>query len=67
MKVLERFSSGSTTSQGRAQGSRGGGPPAEKLLRELGVPDLSPEEIAEKARARAAQGHVRDALAEQDP
>jgi hypothetical protein len=37
-----------------------------KLLREFGVPDLSPEEVSE--RARAAQGrHVRDALAERRP
>ena len=37
-----------------------------KPLRELGVPDLSPEEVSE--RARAAQGrHVRDALAERRP
>jgi len=38
-----------------------------KLLRELGVPDVSPEEVAERYRARAAQGHVRDALAERHP
>jgi D-Tyr-tRNAtyr deacylase len=37
-----------------------------KLLRELGVPDLSPEEVSE--RAQAAQGRrVRDALAERHP
>jgi hypothetical protein len=37
-----------------------------KLLRELGVPDPSPEEVTE--RARAAQGrHVREALAERHP
>ena len=37
-----------------------------KLLRELGVPDLSPEEVSE--RAHAAQGRrVRDALAERHP
>lgn len=36
----------------------------QKLLRELGVPDLSPEEVTE----RAAQGRrVRDALAERHP
>jgi hypothetical protein len=35
-----------------------------KLLRELGVPDLSPEEVTD--RARAAQGR-RDALAERQP
>ena len=39
-----------------------------ELLRRLGVPDLSPEEVRERARVRAAQGrHVRDALAERDP
>ena len=38
-----------------------------EFLRSLGVPDLSPEEITERYRARAAQGHVRDALAEQYP
>jgi ferric-dicitrate binding protein FerR (iron transport regulator) len=37
-----------------------------KLLRELGVPDLSPEEVTE--RARAAPGRrQRDTLAEQHP
>jgi hypothetical protein len=37
-----------------------------ELLRSVGVPDLSPEEVTE--RAQGAQGrHVRDALAERDP
>ena len=37
-----------------------------EFLRSIGVPDLSPEEVTE--RARAAQGrHVRDGLAERHP
>jgi hypothetical protein len=37
-----------------------------KLLRELGVPDWSPEEVTERARATHRR-HVRDALAERHP
>jgi hypothetical protein len=53
----------------RTSGTRGwSGSRQKKLLRELGVPDLSPEEVTERARARAAQGRrQRDALAKRRP